>query len=147
MGLETFLFQKKPCMTVYSVKTFHGVFTAIVRIHIASQLLYGNKIFYTMLFSIDVHWNTSPWNWRNCLLDVFLNAPWKLFYVNLPFERLFVTFWKLFCSHAITLRWLDDAKESIRVEQTAWLLLLGTILAADAGRFESHGISWKLFGG
>ena len=42
---------------------------------------------------------------------MFLNAPWKLFYVNLPFEWLFVTFWKLLRSHAITLRWLDDAKE------------------------------------
>ena len=31
---------------------------------------------------------------------MFLNAPWKSFYVNLPFEQLFVTFWKL-----ITPRW------------------------------------------
>ena len=38
----------------------------------------------------------------------------KSFYVNLPFERLFVTFWKLLRSHAITLRWLDDAKEFIQ---------------------------------
>ena len=48
---------------------------------------------------------------------MFLNAPWKLFYVNLPFERLFVTFWKLLCSHAITLRCLDDAKE---FNQSGW---------------------------
>ena len=104
-------------MTVYFAKTFHWVFTAVDRVSITSQLLYDHKIFCTMLFSIDVHWNTSPWNWRNCLLDVFLNAPWKLFYVNLPFERLFVTFWKLLCSHAITLRWLDDAKE---FNQSGW---------------------------
>ena len=31
-----------------------------------------------------------------------------------------LAFWKLICSHAVTPRWLDDA----RVEQTAWLLLL-----------------------
>ena len=48
---------------------------------------------------------------------MFLNAPWKLFYVNLPFERLFVTFWKLLRSHAVTPRWLDVAKEFI---QSGW---------------------------
>ena len=48
---------------------------------------------------------------------MFLNAPWKLFYVNLPFERLFVTFWKLLRSHAVTPRWLDDAKDCT---QSGW---------------------------
>ena len=48
---------------------------------------------------------------------MFLNAPWKSFYVNLPFKRLFVTFWKLIHSHAVTPRWLDDAKEFI---QSGW---------------------------
>ena len=48
---------------------------------------------------------------------MFLNAPWKSFYVNLPFERLFVTFWKLFRSHAVTPHWLDDAKE---FNQSGW---------------------------
>ena len=42
-----------------------------------------------------------------------LNAPWNPFYADLPF----VTFWKLICSHAVTPRWLDDAKECI---QSAW---------------------------
>ena len=48
---------------------------------------------------------------------MFLNTPWKSFYVNLPFEWLFVTFWKLFRSHAVTSCWLDDAKEFI---QSGW---------------------------
>ena len=42
-------------MTVYFVKTFHRVFTAIDRVRILSPLLYDNKIFCTMLFSIDAH--------------------------------------------------------------------------------------------
>ena len=42
-------------MTVYFAKTFHRVFTAIDRVRITSRLLYDNKIFCTMLFSIDVH--------------------------------------------------------------------------------------------
>ena len=54
-------------------------------------------VFCTMLSSIDVHGNAPPWNWRNCLLDVFKCS---LKIINLPFERLFVTFWKLICSHA-----------------------------------------------
>ena len=59
-------------MTVYFAKTFHRVFTAVDRVRITSQLLYDNKIFCTMLFSIDFHWNAPrPWNWQNCLLDVF----------------------------------------------------------------------------
>ena len=57
-------------MTVYFAKTFHRVFTAVDRVRITSRLLY-DKIFCTMLFSIDLHWNATPWNWRNCLLDVF----------------------------------------------------------------------------
>ena len=79
---------------------------------------------------------------------MFLNAPWKSFYVNLPFERLFVTFWKLIRSHAVTPRWLDDAKEFI---QSGWRKQRDScsseheIPAADAGRFESR-ISRKLFG-
>ena len=79
---------------------------------------------------------------------MFLNAPWKLFYVNLPFERLFVTFSKLIRSHAVTPRWLDDAKEFI---QSVWskqrdsCSLAHEILAADAGRIESR-IFKKLFG-
>ena len=48
---------------------------------------------------------------------MFLNALWKSFYVNLPFERLFVTFSKLIHSHAVTSCWLDDAKEFI---QSGW---------------------------
>ena len=58
-------------MTVYFAKTFHRVFTAVDRVCITSRLLYDNKIFCTMLFSIDVHWNAPPWNWRDCLLDAF----------------------------------------------------------------------------
>ena len=42
-------------MTVYFVKTFHRVFTAVDRVRITARLLYDNKIFCTMLFSIDVH--------------------------------------------------------------------------------------------
>ena len=54
-----------------------------------------------------VYWNASPLNWRNCLKIVVL-----------PFERLaFVASWKLICSHAVTPRWLDDAKECI---QSRW---------------------------
>ena len=80
---------------------------------------------------------------------MFLKAPWKSFYVNLPFERLLVTFWKLIRSHSVTPRWLDDAKEFI---QSGWskqrnsCFLAHEILATDAGRFESR-ISRKLFGG
>ena len=42
-------------MTVYFAKTFHQVFTAVDRVRIMSLLLHDNKIFSTMLFSIDVH--------------------------------------------------------------------------------------------
>ena len=58
-------------MTVYFAKTFHRVFTAVDRVRITARLLYDNKIFCTMLFSIDVYWNAPLWNWRNCLLGVF----------------------------------------------------------------------------
>ena len=81
--------------------------------------------------------------------QMFLNAPWKSFYVNLPFKRLFVTFWKLIHSHAVTPRWLDGAKEFIESgwsKQRDSCSLAHEILAADAGRFESC-ISQKLFGG
>ena len=80
---------------------------------------------------------------------MILNAPWKSCYVNLPFERLFVTFWKLICSHAVTPHWLDDAKEFIPSgwnKQRDSCSLAHEIPAEDAGRFESH-ISRKLFGG
>ena len=40
-------------------KTFHRVFTTVGRDRITSRLIYYNKIFCTMLFSIDVHWNSS----------------------------------------------------------------------------------------
>ena len=72
---------------------------------------------------------------------MFLNAPWKSFYVNLLFERLFVTFWKLIRSHAANPSWLDDAEEFI---QSGWRKqrdsrsLAHEIPAADAGRFESR---------
>ena len=80
---------------------------------------------------------------------MFLNAPWKSFYVNLPFEQLFVTFWKLIRSRAVTPRWLDDAKEFIQSgcsKQFDSCSLGHEIPAADAGRFKGR-ISRKLFGG
>ena len=58
MGLETFVFQKRPevdTMTVYFAKAFYRVFTAVDCVRITSPLLYDNKIFCTMLFTIDVH--------------------------------------------------------------------------------------------
>ena len=72
---------------------------------------------------------------------MFLNAPWKSFYVTLPFEQLFVTFWKLIRSHAVTPRWLDDAKEFIQPgwsKQRDSCSLAHEIPATDAGRFESR---------
>ena len=155
MGLEIFCFEKRPevnSITVYFPKTFHRVFTAVGRVCNTSRLLYVNKIFCTMLFSIDVHWNAPLWNWWNCLLDV-LKCSLKivlreLTWVNLSFERLFVTFWTLIHSHPITPCWLDDAKEFI---QSGWskqcdsCSLAHEIAAADAGHFESR-ISRKLFG-
>ena len=80
---------------------------------------------------------------------MFLNAPWKSFYVNLPFERLFVTFWKLIRSHAVTPRWLDKSKELIQSgsrKQRDSCSLAHEIPVANAGPFESR-ISRKLFGG
>ena len=81
--------------------------------------------------------------------SMFLNAPWKSFYVNLPFEQLFVTFCKLILSHAVMPRLLDDAKEFIQSEwskQGDSCSLEHIIPAADAGCFKSC-ISRKLFGG
>ena len=52
--------------------------------------------------------------------------------------------------HAVTLRWLVEAKEFI---QSGWskqrdsCSLAREISAADAGHFESRSISQKLFGG
>ena len=71
----------------------------------------------------DVHWNTPSLNWRNCVL--YLNTPWKSSYVIKLTVRIrttcflipFVTFWKLIRCHAVTPRWLDDAKEYIK---SAW---------------------------
>ena len=115
MVVRNFSVSKKPevdTMTVYFAKTLQRVFTAVDCIRITAWLLYDNKIFCTMLFSIDVNWNAPPWNWRNCLLDVF-KCSLKIVLGNLPFERLSVTFWKLIRSHAVTPRWLD-AKEFIQ---------------------------------
>ena len=150
MGLETFLFQNKAwgrhnnCLLC---ETLHRVFTAVHRVRITSQLLYDNKIFCTMLFSIDVQWNAPSWNWWNCLLDLF-KCSLKIVLRNLPFERLFVTFWKLIHSHAVTPHWLDDAKEcnqSVWSKQHDCCSSAHEILAVDAGCFESC-ISQKLFG-
>jgi len=50
-----------------------------------------------MLFSTDVHWNTPPLNWRNCLLHVLkmlLENSFTLCLNELGLI-LFVTFWKL----------------------------------------------------
>ena len=61
----------------------------------------------------------------------------------------FVTFWKLIRSHAVTPRWLDDAKEFIQSgcsKQLDSCSLAHEIPTAVAGHFESR-ISWKLFGG
>ena len=73
---------------------------------------------------------------------MLLNAPWKSFYVNLPFERLLVTFRKLIRSHAFTPHWLDDAKEVIQSRQgganSVTCSLAHENPAVDAGRFESH---------
>ena len=51
-----------------------------------------------------VYWNATPLNWRNC---------WKIF-LRLS---VWTTPWKLIRSHAVTPRWLDDAKECI---QSGW---------------------------
>ena len=105
MGLETFL-KKRPevdTRTVYSAKTFHQVFTVVDHVHITSRLLY-DKTFCTMLFSIDVHWNTPPWHWRNCLLDVFkcsLKIVLRWLAVRMPF------LWHSESSSAV--RWLLHA--------------------------------------
>ena len=57
-------------------------------------------------------------NWRNCLLDV---SKCSLKIVLRCSNDLclipFVTSWKLFRSHAVTPRWLDDCKECI---QSGW---------------------------
>ena len=77
-------------------------------------------------------------NWRNCLLDV---SKCSLKIVLRCSNDLclipFVTSWKLFRSHAVTRRWLDDCKECIQSgwKQTTWLPLLGT-------RNPSKGCFW-----
>ena len=117
------------------MKTFHRVFRAIDSDHIVSRLLYEQKIFCTMLFSIDVHWNAPPWNWRNCLLDVkmFLEDGFTSTYRPNDF---FVTFWKLIRSHAVTPRWLDDAKECIQLgwskQRDSWSLAHEMLVASKA---------------
>ena len=88
-------------------------------------------------------------NWQNCLLDVskcslkiILRCSSDLCFIP------FVTCWKLFRSHAVTLRWLDDYKEFI---QSGWSKqrdcrsLAHEIPVNDAaGHFEGC-ISRKLF--
>ena len=63
MGLKTFLFWNtywgRHDEQFTHAKTFHRVFTAVVRDRITSRLIYYNKIFCTMLFSINVQWNFS----------------------------------------------------------------------------------------
>ena len=81
-------------MTVYFAKTFHRVFTAVDSVRITARLLYNNKIFCTMLFSIDVYWNAPLWNWRNCLYKDVFKCSLKIVLHNLPFKWLFVTFWR-----------------------------------------------------
>ena len=61
---------------------------------------------------------------------------WKSFYADLPFDIL-----KAHCSHAVTPRWLDDAKECI---QSAWSKQRDSPLAAGAGRLERC-ISQKIY--
>ena len=92
-------------MTVYFAKTFHRVFTAVDHVRTTSQLLYDNKIFCTMLFSIDVHWNAPLWNWRNCLLDVYMLLE-NCFTLTCRSNDFLVTFWKLICNHTVTPCWL-----------------------------------------
>ena len=81
-------------------------------------------------------------------VTLFSNTPWKSFYINLAFEWLFVTFWKLIRSHTVTPSWLDDDKEFI---QSGWskkrdsCSLPQETPTAGAGRFKSR-ISQKLFG-
>ena len=53
----------------------------------------------------------------------------------------FVTFWKLICSHSVTPRWLDDAKEFIQSgcsKQLDSCSLAHEIATAVAGRFEKN---------
>ena len=117
-------------------KTFHRVFT----VNLWQDILYHAVFMFT----------ETPLPPLTKLLVRCINAPWKSFYVNLiPFERLALNrlwhaFWKLIRSHAVTPRWLDDAKECIQSRgQAAWLMLLCT---RNSGRFKSC-ISRKFFGG
>ena len=77
------------------------------------------------------------------LLVRCLNALWKSFCVNLPFERLFL--WHSESSSAVTLLlhtdWMILTNASNQGEANSM-----TVALADAGCFESC-ISWKLFGG
>ena len=77
MGLETFLFQKKGLRLTQWLFTLRKPFIEYSQPLTASVLRHNyfmttRYYFCTMLFSIDVRWNAPPWNWRNCLLDVFI---------------------------------------------------------------------------
>ena len=122
MSLETFLFYWKRTevdtmncdnelwkWTQWIAKTFHRAFTAVDHDRIKSRLIY-DKIYYTTLFWYSMTCSSVK---LTKLLVRCSKAPWKSFYADLSF----VTFWKLIRSHAVTPRWLDNAKECI---QSAW---------------------------
>ena len=73
-------------------------------------------------------------------LKMLLENRFTLTYGSDDFLILFVTFWKLICSQAVTPRWLGNAKECI---QSGWskqrdsCSLANEISAADAGHFDS----------
>ena len=145
MGLETFLFQKKAwgrhndCLLCKNLSS--SIHDHWLQLHHVTITLWQQDILYCAIFN----WYSMKRSSMKLtkLLVRCLNAPWKSFYVNLPLERLFLTFWKLIRSHAVTPRWLDDAKEFI---QSGWgkqrdsCSLAHEIPAAVAGRFNSKAV-------
>ena len=152
MGLETFLFQKKAwgrhndCLLCENLSSsIHGRWPRPYHVTIT---LWQQDILYHAIFNWCSLKRSSVKLTK--LLVRCLHAPWKLFYFNLPFERLFGDILKAYLqSHCYSMLIVDDAKEftqSGRSKQRDSRSLAHKIPAADAGRFESR-ISRKLFCG
>ena len=130
MGLKTFLFWNtywgRHDERFTHAKTFHRVFTAVDRDCITSRLIYY-KIFCTMLFSIDVHWNSSVKLTK--VLVRCLNASYLKNVIRCVRTTCIYTVCDILKAHPqsrwyfMLIGWLWRMYP-IRVEQTAWLLLL-----------------------
>ena len=121
MDLETFLFQKKACGRHNDCLLCENLSSSIhghwLRPHHVTITLWKQDILYHATFNWCSLKRSSVKLMK--LLVRCLNASWKSFYVNLPFKRLFCDILKAYLQSCCYSR-------PIRVEQTVWLLLLGT---------------------